>query len=399
MTLPCNLETTRIRLKYNVEPASTSHETLTRQYDDQEVSAHPLMRKDEAPHQRRTRFKRVAKQSEPDALRSGSEKSSRMRVANGRITPLSDDSHENSMRAATENADLHELELLRKSPTAARSTGSPSYYTSQTWAGSKPQNSQAPASPRIAQHMLNQFHPRSGDKASCGRLRDFTDSRALRLSGMEDNLLASPIFNSDSPLRVQLPSPEPSQLRVFTSARCLSMNWPPDNLREIVTINCTPASTDTVDNREAANNRFCKAILADKDAMAQTIASAGAAELPYDGNTLTCYHVPSVYPTFIQRQTTEGPKYSARRQFESYTTQISANPLTMRLSHEASKGQPRDFDDTPPARASCSSGHQLLLTTHHWSEHTLRSAVSGESKTSCQLHDHPIPQVLYLLAL
>ena len=209
MTLPCNLETTRIRLKYNVEPASTSHETLTRQYDDQEVSAHPLMRKDEAPHQRRTRFKRVAKQSEPDALRSGSEKSSRMRVANGRITPLSDDSHENSMRAAAENADLHELELLRESPTAARSTGSPSYYTSQTWAGSKPQNSQAPASPRIAQHMLNQFHPQTGDKASCGRLRDFTDSRALRLSGMEDNLLASPIFNSDSPPRVQLPSPEP----------------------------------------------------------------------------------------------------------------------------------------------------------------------------------------------
>jgi DNA repair exonuclease SbcCD ATPase subunit len=79
-------------------------------------------------------------QSELDALRNGSETSSRTRVVNGRITPLSDDSHENSMRtqlteasrqlqrATAENTELHkkvaalqtEVEQLRESLAAAR---------------------------------------------------------------------------------------------------------------------------------------------------------------------------------------------------------------------------------------------------------------------------------------
>lgn len=79
-------------------------------------------------------------QSELDALRNGSETSSRTRVVNGRITPLSDDSHENSLRAqltetlrqlqraTAENTELHkkvaplqmEVEQLRESLAAAR---------------------------------------------------------------------------------------------------------------------------------------------------------------------------------------------------------------------------------------------------------------------------------------
>ena len=505
--------------------APTSYATLTRQYNDQKVFAHPsgklqaIVRKHEAPHQTRTRWKQVTERSERGALRSGSETSPRMRVANGRIRPLLGDSHENSMCAqlvkatqqpqhvTAENAELLELEQLRESLTAAqgdpdlciwpiedleteldrldaalhatrhqsqlklpeatldsskeptilqvnlhcarrdlnasllrireasrgsratrpsgveedrlvlqphslaasrlsclqhydiwraginnsqlnighlpaspqsikyeatartgrskllsqgprlsspqefqhpsteeadsysssRSTGSPPYYASQSWAGSKPRSSQAPSSPRIAQRMLNQFHPRTSDKASFGRQRDFTDSRALRCSGMEDNLLVSPTFNSNNPPRILLASPECfSRLRVFTSARRLAMNWPLNSLREITTINCTPASTDAVDNREATHTRpkrFCNSTPADKDTMVQTIASAGAAALPYSSDTLMCYRVQSVYPTFTQRQTTEATK----------------------PSHEAA------FEDTSLARASCSSDHQLLL--------------------------------------
>jgi uncharacterized protein YlxW (UPF0749 family) len=78
--------------------------------------------------------------SELDALRRGSETSSRTRVVNGWITPLSDGSHENStrtqlaeatrqlQRATAENTNLHkkvaalqtEVEQLRESLAAAR---------------------------------------------------------------------------------------------------------------------------------------------------------------------------------------------------------------------------------------------------------------------------------------
>src|ERR1700733_7665130 len=127
-------------------------------------------------------------------------------------------------------------------------------------------NSQAPSSPRIAQPVLNQLHIRTGDNAPFRQRRDFTDSRALRFLGMKDNLLVSPISNSNYPPRVLLALTNSdtvvhlcgyhgfedsseffSRLKVSTSARCLVMNWPPNSLREITTINCTPASTDTMD--------------------------------------------------------------------------------------------------------------------------------------------------------
>lgn len=79
-------------------------------------------------------------QAELDAIRPSSETSSRTRVVNGRITPLSDEGHENTLRgqladahrqiqrAAAENADLHrkisalqtEAEQLRDGLSAAR---------------------------------------------------------------------------------------------------------------------------------------------------------------------------------------------------------------------------------------------------------------------------------------
>lgn len=225
------------------------------------------------------------------------------------------------------------------------------------------QNSRAPSSPRIAQRVLNQLHARTGDNAPFRRLRDFTDPRALQFSGMEDNLLVSPIFNSDDPLRVLLALTSSNtvvhscgyhgvednlkfflRLKASTSARRLVMNWPPDSLREIATVNCTPVSTGTVDNREATNIQpkcFGNSTPADKDTLVQIIASASAAELPYDGNTVTCHHVRSacVYPASIQRQTTEAT----------------------RPSHEASMGLPHNFKYTPPPRAVRLSDNQLRL--------------------------------------
>ena len=268
-------------------------------------------------------------------------------------------------------------------PASANSHHCPIFSTSDPWDKSKPWNLRTPSSPRIAQRVLNQSHPGNSDNASFGRLREFADSRALRFSGMEDNLLVSPIFNCNNPLRIQLAStsndtvvhlcndnslatrqnyiltlamsidnwtlmhdciftigyhgfkdiPEFfSRLRILVQH--LTMNWPPDSLREITTINCTPASTDTADNREATNTwskHLCKSALADKDTMVQTIASAGMAEIPYDGNTLMCYHVRSVHPTFIQRQTTEGPKTPAQLQLASPRFPCSPDPRHSRI--------------------------------------------------------------------
>ena len=77
-----------------------------------------MMRRVKDEHTRQKQLNNTL-QSELDALRSGSETSSRTRVVNGRITPLSDDSDENSLRvqlteatrqlqrATVETTDLH----------------------------------------------------------------------------------------------------------------------------------------------------------------------------------------------------------------------------------------------------------------------------------------------------
>jgi hypothetical protein len=189
---------------------------------------------------------------------------------------------------------------------------------------------------------------------------------------MEDNPLESPIFNSNNPLWTHLATRQEhlvtlaismsignwalvhdctitisyhsfednpeffSRFRVFTSVRRFVMNWPPDSLREIATrtINRTPAGTNTVDNHEATNIRpkhFCKSAPADKGTMVQTIASASMAEPPYDGNTPTCYHIWSIHPTLIQRQTTEGPKTPAQLPLASPLFPSSPDPRHSRI--------------------------------------------------------------------
>ena len=182
----------------------------------------------------------------------------------------------------------------------SRMKGSPFYCASGSRAKSEPQNS-------------------ISDKAPAERLRYFAESRALRFSGMKDNLPVSPT--------------------VSTSEQRLVRNWSPDSLCEMAT--CTPASTDTANNRKAMKTQpkcFGNSTRAEEGSTTQTIARAGMAGLPCDGKAQTRYLASKICPTAFRRRMTEGPKPSARPQIEFSTTRTWANLLRAESSQEVPPG-------------------------------------------------------------